>query len=184
MARKCRNCKVEIPAIKLSDNWQKAGFCAKGCKYSYKPKAKQKKPKVKVKSLAALLEDAAKSCQKFVRLQSADENGMCKCWTCGVSKHWQDMQGGHFIERGKKATKIDETNVHPQCRQCNQWGMKNTSTVLAYREAMIEYYGADYVEKLIDRSKKPFKPTRDWIQEQKQYFDNQIEYHLERINGA
>jgi len=182
--RKCRKCKTELPTAKLSNDWERKGFCGKDCAFSYKPtpKASTKPKPKKLKSIARLRDEAAILCQKMVKLKAADDNGMCKCWTCGVVKQWHEMQGGHFIERGKAATKIDETNIHPQCPQCNQWGMKNTTTVLAYRDAMAEYYGADYVDELIARSRHPVKHTREWIAEQTEYFKAQIANHEARLN--
>ena len=181
--RKCRWCTVELPSIKLSSPIEKAGFCQFDCKTAHeRAKAKRARPKkAKVKSIAQELDAAAVLCQRMVRLKAADDNGYCKCITCGVSKPWQEMQGGHFIERGKKATKIDETNVHPQCVYDNQWGMKQTTTILAYRNAMIDMYGADYVDDLVKRSKEPFKPSRDWIAEQVEYFKEQIAFHEKRL---
>jgi hypothetical protein len=185
--RKCRHCKAELPSIKNSDTWEQAGFCTKDHywqaeleKKAHKP-AKPKPKKAKVKTIAQELDAAAVLCQRMVRLKAADDNGYCKCITCGVSKPWQQMQGGHFIERGKKATKIDETNIHPQCQQDNMWGMKNTTTVLAYRNAMIDMYGSDYVDDLVKRSKEPFKPSREWIAEQVEYFKEQIDFHEKRL---
>lgn len=179
--RKCRSCKLELPSIKDSLPIEKGGFCSFDCKKKYKPKAKDKKPKAKVRSLARLLDDAAVLCQRMVKLKAADSGGNCSCVTCGIVRPWHQMQGGHFIERGKKATKIDETNIHPQCPQCNQWGMKSTTTVLAYRQFMLEMYGEDYLDELLLRSKQPFKPTRDWIAEQVEYFKEQISFHEARL---
>ena len=61
------------------------------------------------KTLRALIDDVAKLLQKHVRLKaavSADKNGFIECVSCGKWYHWKNMQGGHWIERGKKATKI------------------------------------------------------------------------------
>jgi hypothetical protein len=181
--RKCRWCTVEIPSIKLSSPIERAGFCQFDCKTAHeRAKAKRTKPKKpKVKTIARLLDEAAVLCQRMVRLKAADDNGYCACVTCGVSKPWQEMQGGHFIERGRKATKADEINIHPQCPQCNQWGMKNTTTVLAYRSAMIDMYGADCVDELVAWSKATFKPSREWIAGQVEYFKEQIDFHEKRL---
>lgn len=179
--RKCRHCKAELPTCKLSLPVQKSGFCSKDCQYTYKPPKKDKPKKPKLKSIAQELDAAAVLCQRMVRIKAADDDGMCVCITCGVRKHWTEMQGGHFIERGKKATKIEETNIHTQCPQCNQWGMKSTSVVLAYRQAMVDYYGEGFVEDLIARSRQPFKPDRQWIAEQVEYFKEQIEFHEKRL---
>lgn len=181
--RKCRHCKAELPPVKLSDKVEAKGFCsfAHADAYRRSRPTTPKPKKERLKSIAQELDAAAVLCQRMVRLKAADDDGYCVCITCGARKHWKEMQGGHFIERGKKATKIEEANIHPQCPQCNQWGMKSTSVVLAYRQAMVDYYGEGFVENLIARSKQPFKPTRQWIAEQVEYFKEQIEFHEKRL---
>ena len=59
---------------------------------------------------------------RCVRLGAADHNGFCQCFTCGTSKHWKQIDAGHWIGCGKKATKYHIDNVRPQCKQCNKWG--------------------------------------------------------------
>lgn len=59
---------------------------------------------------------------RCVRLGAADHNGYCKCFTCEAPKHWKQIDAGHWIGRGKKATKYHVDNVRPQCKQCNKWG--------------------------------------------------------------
>lgn len=57
---------------------------------------------------------------EFIRLRDSDENGYCKCITCGnIMKYDRGMHAGHFISRRHLATKFDETNVHAQCCSCN-----------------------------------------------------------------
>lgn len=55
----------------------------------------------------------------FIRTRDADENGMCKCFTCGFVNHWKKMDCGHGIPRQYKATKYDEKNNQVQCKRCN-----------------------------------------------------------------
>jgi len=182
--RKCRKCKAELPTAKLSNDWERKGFCGKDCAFSYKPTPKAgTKPKAKkLKTIAKLHDEAAVLCQRMVKLKAADDDGMCVCWSCGRPGHWSEMQGGHFIERRRTATRCEETNIHPQHAGCNLWEMKNTTTVLAYRQTMVDYYGQDYVEELLRRSKQVFKPTREWIAQQAEYFTQQIAYHEKRLN--
>lgn len=118
---------------------------------------------MKKKSIAGLREDCAVLLQKYVRLKAADHNGYCNCWTCGKSEHWKEMQGGHFIERGKTATKLMEENVHPQCRSCNMYGMKKASVVLAYRSAMVDFYGDQFVSDLEIKASEVTKHTRQYL---------------------
>ncbi len=62
----------------------------------------------------------------MIRVEAADANGVCKCVTCGLEKHWQ----GGFIHTGhclaarymNSPVKFEETNVAPQCRNCNTDG--------------------------------------------------------------
>jgi len=122
---------------------------------------------VKSKSIAALREECAVLLQKYVRLKAADSNGYCACWTCGKSDHWKEMQGGHFIERGKTATKLMEENVHPQCRSCNMYGMKKASVVLAYRSAMVDFYGEAFVSELEMKASEVTKHSRQYLEEYK-----------------
>lgn len=122
---------------------------------------------MKSKSIAALREECAVLLQKYVRLKAADSNGYCSCWTCGKAEHWKEMQGGHFIERGKTATKLLEENVHPQCRSCNMYGMKKASVVLAYRAAMVDFYGEDFVREMEIKAGEVAKHSRQYLEEYK-----------------
>jgi hypothetical protein len=83
--------------------------------------------------------------QKLVRLEARDNNGMCKCVTCGVVKHWQEMDAGHYIGRSNKATILDPMNVNVQCVRCNQYGSGEREKYAIY---LIDRYGIEAVEKL------------------------------------
>lgn len=111
-------------------------------------------------TLPQLHERCAKLLQKIVRITAADKNGYAYCATCNTRHHWKDMQGGHFIERGKLSTKLDRENIHPQCAGCNMWGMKKASVVLAYRRYMVDKYGEAYVQRLEIRARQIKKYTR------------------------
>jgi hypothetical protein len=139
--------------------------------------------KRKTKTIAAITNDAATLLQRLVRLKASDENGYCSCVTCGVSKHFSEMQGGHFIERGKSFSKLLEENIHPQCPHCNAFGMKNTSTVLAYRRYMIETYGDEFVNELEEmaRENAPFKRNKLEIEGMIQDFKAQIKNQESRF---
>jgi len=124
----------------------------------------RKKPaKRKTKPLGKVVEDVAVELQKLVRLKAAlaaGRDGLAQCVTCEKWKHWKELQGGHFIERGK-AHKILEENINPQCAYCNQWGMKKASVVLTYRRWMVDMHGEKFVKELEDtknRAVKRFRP--------------------------
>ena len=116
------------------------------------------------KTLRALIDDVAKLLQKHVRLKAAvaaDKNGFIECVSCNKWFHWKDMQGGHWIERGKQATKIMEENIHPQCKGCNQYGMRHRTHVReGYSKFMRDMYGDDFCDQMLIDSKKPVKYFR------------------------
>ena len=97
--------------------------------------------KRKKSTVAQEVEKAAKLLQRLVRLKASDDNGYCSCVTCGKLDHYKNMQGGHFMPRGRTVFKLFEENIHPQCPHCNCWGMKQAHYVLKYREYMVDTYG-------------------------------------------
>ena len=75
------------------------------------------------KTLRALIDDVAKLLQKHVRLKAAvaaDKNGFIECVSCGKWYRWKDMQGGHWIERGKQLRLWRRTSI------LNVLGVTNT----------------------------------------------------------
>jgi hypothetical protein len=125
---------------------------------------------MKIKSLNALVDEVAVLLQKRVRLKaalSANKSGFIECVTCNKWYHWKNMQGGHWIERGKKATKTLEENIHPQCAGCNQYGMKHRTLVREnYSKYMREMYGDDFCEQLLINCNRPVKFYREDLKEQ------------------
>ena len=124
---------------------------------------KTKPRKRKQKSIAGLVEDAAVLLQKIRRIESADEFGMCVCCSCGKRQHWKEMQGGHYIPRGKSATKLEEHNINPQCVSCNHFHKE--SAKCQYAIWMIETYGYQYVKWLEAESRKEKKWLRVEVEE-------------------
>lgn len=57
----------------------------------------------------------------FIRLRDCDDQGLCKCITCGEYKHWQECDAGHFISREHMGTRWEEENVNAQCQSCNRF---------------------------------------------------------------
>ena len=128
-------------------------------------KPKKKIRGVKGMSFARLVDEIAKKLQKIVRLKAADENGMVRCWTSGEVRHWKEMQGGHFISRKHQRTKIMEENIHPQTASQNLYGMKDSLTVLKYRQVMCEFYGKNFVEWLEIEANKPLDTPRSELED-------------------
>jgi len=137
----------------------------------------KRKPKTIAQEVAAV----AVLLQKLVRLKASNADGFCFCVTCDKQDHYKNMQGGHFIERGKAPTKLLEENIHPQCPYCNQWGMKKSSCVLTYRKYMVDMYGKKFVDQLEQEAKQVKKYTREELATLKADYKAQIAYHEERI---
>jgi len=72
--------------------------------------------KLSLESLKALV---ARDLQMAIRMEAADDNGICCCVSCGTLGHYKVMQGGHFVSRKFNATKFNEQNIHVQCENCN-----------------------------------------------------------------
>lgn len=135
----------------------------------------------KPKTLAKLSDECAVLLQRLVRLKAADDQGYCKCVTCGKVEHFSEMQGGHFVGRRIQATKLMEENVHPQCRGCNCFGMKQTHYVLKYRQFMVDYYGEDFVKELESKAWTTHKHDRQDLESLKAYFKKQIAEQENRL---
>ena len=54
----------------------------------------------------------------YIRTRLAKENQV-QCVTCGVRKHWKEVDAGHFVSRRHYATRWNHQNVHVQCKKCN-----------------------------------------------------------------
>ena len=53
---------------------------------------------------------------RYIRLKNADHNGYVSCVTCGSTKHYKELQAGHFIPQAQgNAVKFDLRNIAPQC---------------------------------------------------------------------
>ena len=114
-------------------------------------------------TIAGLVEKAAVLLQKIRRLEEADENGYCRCVSCGKVEHYKDMDGGHYIPRTRTATKLVEHNINPQCKGCN--GFRKEEAKCGYAIWMIETYGYEYVKWLEAESKKQKKWFRPEVEE-------------------
>ena len=101
--------------------------------------------KRKPKSIAKLVDEAAVLTQKLVRLKARDDNGYVSCVTCGTTRDWKEMQGGHFISRKWTSTKLMEENIHPQCPCCNGPLKGNP---IQYTLYMVDMYGREFVDEL------------------------------------
>ena len=135
----------------------------------------------KRKTLAQDVEAAAKLLQRLTRLKASDDNGYALCVTCDKTFHYKDMDGGHFISRNHKSVKLLEENIHSQCKGCNGFRMKDSLTVLKYRNYMVDMYGEDFVKELEQKAYETKKFTREEVADLVTYFKAEIKHHEGRI---
>ena len=140
------------------------------------------KRKPKVKSSKVLRQECLKAIQRLCRLAAADDDGNCACVSCGVVKHYSQLQGGHWLAKGSSsfwALRIE--NVHPQCASCNMWGMRYGSAAQQYTLWMEDMYGRDFVEEMIATKSDPIKLYKADYEEMLEEFNEQIKHHENRL---
>ena len=94
------------------------------------------------KNLKTIKAKAWKEFSRYIRLKYADENGYSNCVTCGVNKHYKDLQAGHFMAGRTNSILFYEKGVHPQCRRCNY----NEGNGVEYFIFMEKTYGRDEID--------------------------------------
>ncbi len=96
---------------------------------------------------------------EYVRRKAVAEvsNEYIVCCSCGQVGHWKNMDEGHFVNRRHNATRYDERNVHPQCRECNRYDEGNA---VGYSRYLIDKYGREVLVELdhLGHQVKKFTP--------------------------
>lgn len=107
---------------------------------------------------------------QWVRLSASDNNGNCKCVTCGKVGYWKadGMQAGHFMSRKHYSTRWDERNVKVQCSSCNVFRAGEQ-----YKFSL--YLGQQLSEELLQESRKIRKFTSDELEEMVLYYSKEVE---------
>lgn len=94
---------------------------------------------------------------QYIRRKNADENGISKCISCGVERHWKELQCGHFVSRVHLALRWDEMNCHPQCPKCNVLLRGNA---VGYARFLENRFGPSVFAELDERRKISVKFTK------------------------
>ncbi len=55
----------------------------------------------------------------FIRFRDTNKEGIGKCFTCKLPRHYTKLDCGHGAGRQHKGTKYNERNNHIQCKKCN-----------------------------------------------------------------
>lgn len=108
---------------------------------------------------------------EYIRQRDADENGYCKCFTCGLMRHWRQMDAGHGIGRQHWGTRYSEKNNHAQCKRCNGFeGGKRE----VYKQRVDERYGAGTWDLLELASRQKSKITQFEIDAMEKYYKDKL----------
>ena len=83
---------------------------------------------------------------EYIRRKDADWQGYVSCVTCGVRKHWKELDAGHYIAKtGGLSIYFEEKNLAPQCTGCNRFRHGNLAQYALY---LIGKYGDQILEEL------------------------------------
>lgn len=108
---------------------------------------KDKAKKKKQYSVSTLKKKLWKIVSEYIRRKYANSDWMVQCITCGITKHYKEMQAGHWIPAGScNYLRFVETNIHPQCYGCN---IGKSSNPIEYRIFMDKTYWKNFVEELL-----------------------------------
>ncbi len=122
---------------------------------AFRVKLKADKKRVRTTPRAEALLEA----QLLARVSSADDDGYCTCVSCGSVRKWNDwMDGGHFIAKGDSSFwSFDPRNINPQCKDCNNHGMKYGTAAITYTSWMVDKFGQAFVDEMIATKRTPVK---------------------------
>ena len=88
--------------------------------------------------MKTLIRKLDKIFSEFIRLRDSDDNGICRCISCGKPHHWKEMDNGHFISRRHMSLRYSEKNCNAQCRYCNRF---DESNFIGYWHGLTDKYG-------------------------------------------
>jgi hypothetical protein len=100
-------------------------------------------PKTKSKPTSTLKAKLDKEFSLYIRLKHADDNGMCRCISCGKIVPWKEIQNGHYMSRRYMSTRFSEDNCRPQCVACNIFNQGNAQM---FRRGLIMQIGEQRVD--------------------------------------
>jgi hypothetical protein len=126
------------------------------------------------KTISKLKKELDKYFSLYIRLRSANEYGMCQCFTCGKVGHYKTggMQNGHFQSRKHMATRFDTENCQVQCIKCNMFSQGEQFKFGLNLDAK---YGEGTAEELEYLARTTFKISRAEYEDYISYYKNIVE---------
>lgn len=109
------------------------------------------KKKTKSNPIIKLRDKLDEVFSKYIRLKYSDNNGYCRCISCGSIHFWKNIQNGHYMSRRYMSTRFAEDNCRPQCVACN---MFNQGNIQMYRRGLIKEIGEQRVDLIEARARQ------------------------------
>lgn len=109
---------------------------------------------------------------QYIRLRATDYRGFGQCYTCHATRHWSEVDAGHFMSRACMSTRFDEMNVQFQCKRCN--GFRSGEQYL-FSKHLDEQYGEGTAEALLIASKKTRKFTREELEQMYHHYKRRVD---------
>ena len=117
---------------------------------------------MKKKSVSQLKKIADKAFSIFIRKRGVDFKEYNTCYTCGLKRHWKELQCGHFISRAHSITRYDPANSRPQCPNCNIWRRGNYAE---YAQRLIAEIGLKKFNALVEKGRQMHQFTVKELEE-------------------
>ena len=184
--RKCRlkSCREELPSLKNSDGWQRAGFCTDlhmaqhgldkarvQIQRDKERKAKEARAdhraaKERVKTRSQRIREAQAAFNAYIRAR--DEGLPCiSCGSLPEQKRGGTMDAGHYRSTGSSPElRFEENNCHAQCVKCNRY---LSGVAVDYRIGLIQRIGIEAVERL-EGPQEPKRYTIDDLREIRSFY--------------
>lgn len=117
------------------------------------------------------IDQCDKAYSMLVRLRAADDRGFVKCVTCGFCGHYSCFDNGHGVVRGNMATRYEDRNTGPQCRECNR---NNGGLQDKFAEHVDALHGSGTWEELVRLGHSVCKRTKAEVNEMAAAFRKEI----------
>jgi len=109
---------------------------------------------------------------KYIRMRVSCADGFGVCFTCGTSRHWSEVDAGHFQSRMKMSTRWDERNVQFQCKRCN---MTNGGQQYVFGIRLDEVYGEGTAQEIIQKSQQIAKFSIGDLREMIEFYKRKVD---------
>lgn len=122
--------------------------------------------KIKKKTLSKWKHELDAIFSRYIRLR---DKGIC--YTCGLKKHYKEMQCGHFVPRQYLSVRFSEINCNCQCYACN---MLYNGQPSKYAVNLKKQYGENIIEELEAQRQVITKLDEIWYRQQIAYYSDLV----------